>query len=217
LLLALQTISISSAHAGIISSVQMFGPQAGTGTGLGTVSVAAFFTSNTNNDNQVGGGPNDNNITVPVKRFDNIGYIDIVFNVSPTSGTTEYKFFEAVDNNTFIDWSSYRLELGFGTGAGFNNINGFQDGLDFDFNTFDTPPTSSAFTTIAPFEDFMIFTNGLQKTGSETYSFRIDVPDLPQGRTSFTLRQSPVPVPEPGVFVVATIVGCGLMLRRRLF
>jgi hypothetical protein len=107
------------------------------------------------------------------------------------------------------------LELGFGTGAGFNNLGGVGDGLDFDFTQFDTPPTSSAFATAIPFEDFLFYTNGIQMTGSETYQFRIDVPDLPQGVTSFTLRQAPVPIPEPGVFVVATLVGCGLLLYQR--
>ncbi len=209
----------AASYAGMITGVQMFGPQAGTGTGLGTVSVPVVFTNpaDINNDNQVGGGLNDNNITVPIKRFDNIGYIDIVFNVTPTNGTTEYKVFENVDNNTFIPWSSYTMELGFDFGANFRpGIAG--DGLDFDFPDYDTFPSSSEFATVIPItEDFLLFTNGLQMTGSETYQFRIDVSDLPQGFTSFTIRQTPVAIPEPGMFIAAAFAGCGLLLRRRLF
>ncbi len=202
-------------HAGMITSAQIFGSQAGTGPGLGTVSVPAILTLNMNNDN-IAGGITDNNITVPVKRFDNVGYIDIVFNVANTGGTTEYKVFESVDNNTFLPWSSYTMQLGYGFGAGFTNIGGALDGLDFDFPNFDTPPTSSAFTNVALNEDLLVYSNGLQSTGSETYQFRIDVPDLPPGVTSFTIRQTPVAVPEPGLCVLgaAASVG-GLLLRRR--
>lgn len=217
LVLACQTISGNSAHAGIISSVQMFGPQAGTGTGLGTVNVPVIVTSNPNNDNQAGGGPNDNNITVPVKRFDNVGYIDIVFNVSNSgvsgSGTTEYKFFEAVDNNTFIPWTSYIMELGFGTGPAFNNIGGAGDGLDFDDPNYDVFPTSSAFASVANTEDMLVFSNGIQGTGSQTYQFRIDVPD---GIQQFTLRQRPVPVPEPSsMLLLGGVTGAGILAYRR--
>ncbi len=206
----------ANAQAGAIISAQVFGSQQGTGTGLGTVAVPAIISPNTNNDNTTAGGITDNNLAVVVKRFDNVGFIDIVFNVSPTGGTTEYKIFESVDNNTFIDWSSYRLQLGFGTGTAFvSSTSG--DGLDFDFSQFDSAPTSSIFSTVALSEDLLIFSNGIQDTGAETYNFRIDVPDLPQGVTSFTLRQSPVAIPEPSIIAAAAIAGCGLLLRRRLF
>jgi hypothetical protein len=217
LLLALQTISTSSAHAGIITSVQMFGPQAGIGTGLGTVSVPVIVTSNPNNDNQVGGGPLDNNITVPVKRFNNVGYIDIVFNVVNSgisgSGTTEYKIFEAVDNNTFIPWTSYIMQLGFGVGAAFNNVGGAGDGLDFDDPNYDAFPVSSAFTSVVNTEDMLVFSNGIQGTGSQTYQFRIDVPD---GIQQFTLRQRPVAIPEPSsMLMLGGLISAGILAYRR--
>lgn len=207
--------SASLSHAGMILSAQIFGGQAGTGPGLGTVSVPAILTLNMNNDN-IAGGPTDNNITVPVKRFDNVGYIDIVFNIANTGGTTEYKVFESVDNNTFLPWSSYTMQLGYGFGPGFNNIGGALDGLDFDFPNFDTLPTSSAFTNVALNEDLLVYSNGLQLTGSETYQFRIDVPDLPPGVTSFTIRQTPVAIPEPGLCVLGA-AACfgGLLIHRR--
>jgi hypothetical protein len=67
------TIS-STALAGIIP---INGVQSISGPGLGTVSVPIILTANPDNDNQLGGGPLDNNITIPIKRFDKSSYIDI--------------------------------------------------------------------------------------------------------------------------------------------
>jgi hypothetical protein len=192
----------STADAGMITGVQMFGTEAGTGPGMGTVSVPVILTVFQNNDNQAGGGPLDNNITIPVKRFDKTDVIDIVFQVAPTQGVTEYKVVEAISNNTTTNWSSYMMELGFGTGLGFSQSPA-GDGLDFDAPLYDTPPVSSAFATVVPTEDLLLFTNGIHNvTGLETYQFRIDVPDLDVagGPFTFTLRQ--IPVPEPTSYLL---------------
>ncbi|MDX1962094.1 MAG: choice-of-anchor F family protein [Pirellulales bacterium] len=208
-------------QAGMITGVQMFGLQAGTGPGLGTVQVPVVNSFNKDNDNQVGGGEFDNNITVPIKRFDNPGYIDIVFNVDPTNGTTEYKLFESVDNNTGYNWRFYRMELGFGVGAGFVPSPA-GDGLDFDGPTYDTAPNATAFTNVVLNEDVLLFNNGLHSTGAEFYQFRIDVPNLPPDVRSFTLRQSIPPdgiVPEPSTMILAALAGIGglaLTWRRRV-
>ena len=211
-----------TASAGTITGVQTFGLQDGTGPGLGTVSVVVVPTSNPDNDNQVGGEATDNNISVPVKRFDKLGEIDIVFQIQPSGGVggvTEYKVFESVDNNTSINWSDYIMELGFGTGANFIPVPS-GSGLDFDFPTFDSSPVSSAFSTVTPVgENKLIFTDGVQSTGSETYQFRIDVPDSPISGVafeSFTLRQTPIGVPEPSsVLLLLGAVAC-LGLYRKL-
>ncbi len=205
------------ASAGIITGVQVFGSQDGTGPGLGAVSVVVVPTINPNNDNQIGGESTDNNISVPVKRFDNVGEIDIVFQVQPSSGITEYKIFESVDNNTMIDWSGYNMILGFGTGANFVPVSP-GSGLDFDFPTFDAMPVSSAFSVVSLGESLLVFSNGVQSTGAETYSARIDVPDGVDGRliSSFTLRQLPIPIPEPGAFLLALGAAACLGLYRKL-
>ena len=189
----------STASAGMITSVQMFGTEAGTGPGMGTVAVPIILTPDVNNANQTGGGALDNNFIVPIKTFDNAGNIDIVFHVTPTNGVTEYKFFESVDNNTGTNWSGYIMELGFGTGGSFTATTP-GSGLNFDFPTFDTPPVSTAFSTVIPGENTLLFTNGIQGTASQTYQFRVDVPNSPDGSNrgySFTLRETPIPVPEP--------------------
>ena len=202
-------VSSLTASAGTI-----LGTGAIIGPGLGFASVPVFNTPSEGNDNQPGPIGFDGNIVVPIKRFDHTGYIDIEFFVRDTDGgTTEYLFFESVDNNTGVNWSSYTMELGKGLGAGFTqSLAG--DGLDFDAPTFDTPPTSSAFSNVALNEDILVFSNGVQSTGSEVYQIRIDVPN---GIQTFTLRQYPVPVPEPGTLVLAAsaLVGLVLIKRRR--
>src|SRR5258708_6591136 len=71
------------------------------GPGLGFGSVAAVITVQANNDNVPNPNFLDNNITVPLKRFDHADYIDIEFTVIPSDGgVTEYQVSEFVDNNT---------------------------------------------------------------------------------------------------------------------
>ena len=198
------------AQAGTIISVNSI-----SGPGLGNGFVPAIITLNEGNDNQVGLGPNDNNQVIPVKRFDNTGYIDIEFLVrdSDPASVTEYRFFEAVDNNTGIDWNGYLILLGTGVGANFQVSPG-GNGLDFDFPTFDLPPTSTAFSTVLPAEVVLTFSNGLHSSGSQIYEFRVDVPN---GIDSFTLRQYPSPVPEPATLVLASgaLIGLAAFKWRR--
>jgi hypothetical protein len=196
-----------AAEAGTI-----LGVNPATGTGLGSAFVPPINTFSEGNDNQPGGL--DNNLFVPIKRFDATGYIDLEFIVRDSiqpGGTTEYQVFESVDNNTFINWSSYTIELGKGTGAGFIQSPA-DDGLDFDTPDKDTPPTSTVFNNVAHGQDILVFTAGIQSTGSEVYTFRIDVPD---GITSFTLRQYPIPVPEPSTLVLACCAVAGLAMAKR--
>lgn len=188
----------SPAAAGMITGATVFpGPNQGFGPGLGFVSVPVINTPNPDNDNQPGGPGGDNNVTVPLKRFDNVGYIDIEFLVadSPGNRVTEYRVSESVDNDTGFNWIGYRMELGFGVGDNFKPSTA-GDGLDFDFPDYDSAPSSSAFalvdTTIN--EDTLLFTGGVHGLPLENYTVRIDVPDLAGGR--FTLRQTPI-VPEP--------------------
>lgn len=198
----------TSAFAGVITAATMFGTNAGTGPGLGTVSVPAIVTVLANNDNVPSAGVLDNNIFVPVKRFDHNGNIDIEFHVNPSQGVTEYSVFESVDNNTGSNWTQYKMSLGFGVGALFvPSPSG--DGLDFDFPNFDTPPTSSAMPTVVTGEDNLSFSGGIQTTAAESYQFRIDVPDLAgvvgAAGGVFTLRQTPIAVPEPSALALVLI------------
>ena len=189
------------------------------GPGLGIASVAAVVTVQANNDdvNAV-----DNNIVVPFKRFDKADVIDIVFTVAPSDGgVTEYQISEFVDNNTGLPWTSYTMQLGFGTAAAGNFVlSTAGDGLDFDFPLVQTPtPTSGAFPNVAtPNEDQLVFSGGIQGFGAQPFSFRIDVPDL-NGRQipQFTLRQIPTaaPIPEPSTLILASVAALALVRRRR--
>jgi hypothetical protein len=186
------------------------------GPGLGLVAVPVILTGTPNNDNVPAIGVLDNNIVVPLKRFDNPDYIDIIFTVAPSGAVTEYSVSESIDNNTGINWSAYRMQLGFGFGPGFT-LSPAGDGLDFDFPTFDLPPTSTAMPIVVSSEDELLFTGGIHSAGLQLYDFRIDVPDLSTlpDFGSFTLRQIPVPVPEPSTVVLAGLTLVGLCWSRR--
>ena len=183
-----------------------------TGTGLGFAAAPAITTTSEGNDNQPGPVGFDANLVVPIKRFDHTGNIDLEFFVrsSDPGGVTEYLFFESVDNNTGIDWNGYVMELGFGSGGSFV-ASPAGDGLDFDAPTYDPAFSSTAFPIIGLGEDLLTFSGGIHSTGSEIYQIRIDVPD---GIQSFTLRQYPVPVPEPSTLMLAGLAVAGLAVAK---
>jgi hypothetical protein len=205
----LTTIFTVSSSAGIITHSLAFPPgpdPVALGPGLGFVSVPVVTTPFPNNDNQPGGPLPDNNVDVNNKRFEFADYIDIEFTVSPSGGTTEYRVIEFVDNDTDVAWNGYVMQLGTGFGPNFQLANP-GSGLDFDALTYDTPPTSTAMTisSLAPYE--LVF-NGFHGDGAQQYSVRIDVPDSPAvigGLGQFTLRQFPLPVPEPGTMALVSL------------
>jgi hypothetical protein len=203
----------STSFAGVILNTPA--PVA-SGPGLGLASVSLISTLSPNNDNSPAPNPNDNNITVPIKRFDHVGFIDLVFAVAASSGVSEYKVSEFVDNNTGSPWTSYHMQLGFGTGAGFQ-LSPLNDGLDFDFPDYDTPPASAAFPFVAtPDEDQLVFTGGVHSAGAQTYTFRIDVPDISgSAQPTFTLRQFPTAVPEPSMAALMIVGGLSVLARRK--
>ena len=197
----------SIASAGTISSTIV--PVA-SGPGLGLAIVPSIATPNPRNDNQVGGGPSDNNVVIPLKRFDHNDYIDILFAVQSDDGVTEYKVTEFVDNNTNVGWSSYTMQLGLGVGAAF--VPATTGALDFDAPEYLAPPTSAPLSTVATSPYQLKFSGGVQGSGAVPYTFRLDVPD---GLNSFTLRQIPNPVPEPASVVLLGLAICGMVAARR--
>jgi hypothetical protein len=197
--------------------------QAGQITGFtwfsGVASVAATTIAppvNPNNDNVGLVNPNDAWITQ--KNYVAIGPVDLVFTVANSGGTTEYSFREGVFNNTTLPWTGYHLELGFGNGLTYTKST-LGDGLDFDAPTYDstidfTPyfPSSSATT-----EDDIVAGGGVHPYlgFAPNYRFSVDVPD---GITSFTIRQSPIGggiVPEPCTWVLGSLGLFSFSMYRR--
>jgi len=205
---------VATASGGQIASTPA---PAASGPGLG-VATFVVSTSSPNNDDAPGTA-GDNNLAAPLKRFDSTGFIDIEMTVTPTQGVSEYLVSEFVDNNTGINWSSYTMQLGFGTGAGFTQAGGLNDGLDFDTgppggNT--TPPSSAAMPVVTrPNEDTLSFSGGIHGSGAQLYQFRIDVPDLVGRVARFTLRQQPVAVPEPSAIALVGLAVFGFAMKRR--
>lgn len=199
--------------------------QAGKITGFawtdGIVSIAGIVVPplmDVNNDDVVGPSPNE--VMVLQKDYKGVEHIDIVFTVMDSGGVTEYAIIEGVQNNTGLDWSSYHVQLGFGTGADFV-ISPSGDELDFDapfYNStisFDPSPGFS-FPTLTTSEDVLDADGGPgQPDGfyNEPFVFHIDVPD---GITSFTLRQFPVAVvPEPSSIALLLLGLASLKTIRR--
>lgn len=185
-------------------------------SGVASVAGATVFPpSAPNNDDVVGTSPND--IFVTQKDYVAIGPVDLVFDVRDTGGVTEYLFMEGVQNHTGVDWSSYHIELGFGTGAGFvASLAG--DGLDFDSPDFNSDfffdPFPGVFPTVVVTEDDILASGGVMPdfAFAGNFLFHVDVPD---GITSFTIRQSPVAVPEPSALALACLGLVGLLISGR--
>ena len=208
---AITFLSAASLQAGQITDVTWFSGVASV-AGIGIPPPADI-----NNDNVVGTSPNS--IMVLQKDYTAIGPVDLVFDVIDTGGTVEYEFTEGVFNNTGLDWSGYHIELGFGTGAGFVK-SGAGDGLDFDAPDYDSPvsfdPGGSFFPSVTITEDDLIAGGGIMPdfAYAGNFIFHVDVPD---GITEFTLRQSPIAVPEPSVAGLLLFGLLGLTRIRHFF
>ncbi len=171
-----------------------------------------------NNDDTVGLSPNE--VFVTQKDYVAIGPVDIEFSVINSGGVSEYIFKEGVYNNSGIPWVGYHIELGFGHGVGFVK-SPLGDGLDFDAPSYNSPfnfnPGGSFFSSVSVTEDDVIASAGVMPYLSFAGYFRFTV-DVPDGITSFTVRQSPIPVgvPEPGSFAILSCgIGALVLLRRR--
>ena len=185
--------------------------------GINSVAGTSVDAAPTPNDNVVGTSGYEAFVTQ--KDYIAIAPVDIEFSVIDNGGVTEYAFVEGVNNSTGITWEGYHIELGFGTGGGFvKSAPG--DGLDFDAPDFDSPidfnPGPGIFASWDVDEDDILAYDGDQASGefADYFLFSIDVPD---GITSFTLRQSPVEtVPEPASLVMALLglLPLGYVARR---
>ena len=215
LYIALVTIALGIAttttlHAGGLSSFTWHSGVAS----LASTSISPL--SAPNNDDAIGASPNA--VFVTQKDYVGIGPVDIIFNVTNSGGVSEYLFTEGVYNNTGLNWPAYHIELGFGFDAGFvKSTSG--DGLDFDSPDFNSPfnfnPGGSFFSSVTVTEDDVYATGGVMANLTFAGYFRFTV-DVPDGITSFTVRQSPV-VPEPGSFAIlsCSVVGPALLRRRK--
>ena len=174
--------------------------------GVTSVASTSIDAAPTSNDDVVGPSPIEAYVTQ--KDYTAIGPVDIEFFVSDNGGATEYRFREGVNNSTGTTWTGYHIELGFGNGAGFTKSTP-GDGLDFDapdYNSLvDFNPSPGIFANWNVTEDDILAYDGDMVNGEFAgyFIFHVDVPD---GISSFTLRQSPIEnVPEPRGIVLAML------------
>ena len=184
--------------------------------GIYSIASQSVATPNPGNGEAVGTG-NTNVLSILQKHYfaaapgPSVAPVDIRLTVNDAGlGTTEYAVVENVQNSTGVDWSGYRVVLGFGVGSSFvQSTPG--DGLDFDDednSPINFAPLPADFTTVTrPSEDELVASDGTlldgQFSGTD-FVFHIDVPD---GISEFTLRQQPILVPEPISFVLLTFAG----------
>jgi len=208
-MVALSVLTTATLRAGEITAFNWF-------SGVASVAATSIFPPVApNNDDVPGLSPND--IWFTQKNYVAIGPVDLVFDVTNSGGVTEYSFREGVFNNTGLNWGAYHIELGFGHDGTFvKSLSG--DGLDFDAPDYNSPlffnPFPGFFPSALATEDDIYASGGVMPYLSFAGDFRFNV-DVPDGITSFTIRQSPVEVPEPSTWVLASLGLLGLAMYRR--
>jgi len=206
---ALTTLAATIARAGEVTGFSWY-------SGVASVASTTIFPPVAPNNDDVA-GPSPNEIFITQKNYFAVGPVDLTFDVTNSGGVTEYQFKEGVFNNTGLNWSSYHIELGFGQGTGFvKSLAG--DGLDFDAPDFNSPfffnPAPGFFPSVSVAEDDVYASGGVMPFLSFAGYFRFAV-DVPDGITEFTVRQSPVGVPEPSTSALALLGLLSLTMYRR--
>jgi hypothetical protein len=200
-LVALLLLTNASVEAGEVTNLNWY-------SGIASVGAEPIVPPPSPNNDDVA-GPSPNGVFIPQKAYVGIGPVDLVFDVDDSGGTAEYMIVEGVSNSTGIDWTGYRLELGFGHGSGFV-LSASGDELDFDAPDFNSPVDfSSWFPTWDVDEDVISVSGGTMPHGAYSlpyFRFHVDVPD---GIDSFTIRQIPIAVPEPSAMALS---GVGLVM-----
>ena len=213
--------TVERSDAGLITS--------GTAQGLSGGVVAINGTANNDNDDAVGSAPGAPNSLFILNGVTAIDTFDTVFVVGATGGVSEYRAQVNAVNFTGVAWTSYRLELGFGTGASFVRSTD-TDALDFDFPHMDPAPSNTldfagptAFATVVHGPDTLDFSGGtVPATGHLYMRFALDVPDVGTPTGTFTLRGIPngvpaaaVPEPATAILLGVSLLAGALTLRRQ--
>jgi hypothetical protein len=190
--------------------------------GFSTGSLSPGLPTSPNNDNVSAASPN----VISYSIFFNsggLGSADLEFNLNNSGGTTEYWVAPSgfgVVNNTGFSLTGFLVELGFGVGSNFVR-SGAADGLDFDTPDRDPAPSSVAFPSLVQDVDTLRWSGAVVGLGQIGASFAIDVPDglqnvHPSGVNRFTVRLTPVAIPEPSsaVLLLTGLSVVALCLRR---
>jgi len=146
------------------------------------------------------------------------------------SEVTEYWVDARILNQTGVEWQGMRMQLGFGHGEGFTPSSS-GDGLDFDaphFDDFvDIGFTGQTETRSLGANEILLADMNLVSGNRPSLWFSIDVPNhdamprsvwFPDEQNvtgyEFTLRYTPMPIPEPAT-IGLTLGGVAALARRR--
>jgi hypothetical protein len=207
--LSLLFLSCARAQAGQVTTF-------GWHSGVASLAATSIAPAPTPNDNVIGPSPYE--IFVTQKNYVAVGTVDITFDVINNGGMTEYRVREGVQNSSGLPWVGYHVELGYGFDASFvKSLPG--DGLDFDSPDYDSPvqfdpPPNFYFPTFVNTEDDIVASGGVMPFGAFAGYFRFNI-DVPDGITQFTLRQSPIPFPEPCATTLLLLGALGLGACRK--
>ena len=202
-----------------------------TGIVSGAGDEARLVTGNSNNDDSIP-PPVDNKWTPgePESVSLTAGHTpaEVVFQATNrgkgSPHETEYVFLMPVNNESGKPWAGLQLELGFGTGSGFQRASVPGPNFDADpggptwFSVASTPPT-----TFEP--TLAIWENTSWQTRAPTARLSVDVPDLAQSQVpadswtgsgyETTLRFTALPEPATGLVVLVAALPAGLARPRR--
>lgn len=202
---------------GVVSAGTLMDSITPSGPGLGTAPTTALvFSFAVNNDNVEGTDDLGNTITpFDSMRFDELAAIDLVFQVSPSGGVSEYLWDGFVINNTQVEWRGFRVDLRLVDDLGNVLDNPLPDpkgGLDLDSPHKDSEMVFTPFDRKAQTPSWIEWSRGEFPANAEVngrLTISLDIPDEIGGETLTRFALRLLPLAESSDTVLGDLDGNG--------